>query len=160
MKKIIAAAALLAALADPVLAADFATLHLTMDVDAPIDKAWSRVGGYCQMDWLGRGCQFTSGAGEVGTIRHLTNKGATTGDEIMIARTAYSYGYMVIGSPVNAHGNLSAEAIDAAHTRLTYDVLYDQSSLATQQEKDATRDRRNTLFSGGLAKMKEMAEKP
>jgi hypothetical protein len=161
MRKIIAAAAMLTALAGPALAADFATLHLTIDVAAPIDKVWSRVGGYCQMDWLGRECRFTSGAGEVGTIRQLTNKEtATTGNEIMIAKTRYSYGYMVIGSPVNAHGNLSAEAIDATHTRLTYDVLYDQSSLATQQNKDATSDRRNKLFSGGLAKMKEIAEKP
>ncbi|MEJ0022876.1 MAG: SRPBCC family protein [Alphaproteobacteria bacterium] len=160
MKKIIAAAALLTALAGPALAADFVTLHLTIDVAAPIDKVWSRVGGYCQMDWLGRECQFASGAGEVGTIRRLGNKGATTGNEVMIARTHYSYGYMVIDSPVNAHGNLSAEAIDAAHTRLTYDVLYDQTSLATQQDKDATRERRNKLFSDGLAKMKEIAEKP
>jgi hypothetical protein len=155
-----AAAALPAALAGPALAADFATLHLTIDVAAPIDTVWSRVGGYCQMDWLGRECRFTSGAGEVGTIRQLTNKGVTTGNEIMIAKTLHSYGYMVIGSPVNAHGNLSAEAIDAAHTRLTYDVLYDQSSLPTQQDKDTTRDRRNTLFGGGLAKMKQIAEKP
>src|SRR6478609_3733766 len=160
MKKMIAAAALLAALAGPALAADFVTLHLTIDVAAPIDKVWSRVGGYCQMDWIGRGCRFTSGSGEVGTIRQLTSKGAITGDEIMIARTLHSYGYMVIASPINAHGNLSAEAIDAAHTRLTYDVLYDQSSLATQQDKDATHDRRNTLFGGGLARMKEIAEKP
>ena len=154
------AAALLAAVAGPAPAADFVTLHLTIDVAAPIDTVWSRVGGYCQMDWLGRECRFTSGAGDVGTIRHLTNKGVTTGDEIMIARTRHSYGYMVIGSPVNAHGNVSAEAIDSAHTRLTYDVLYDQSSLATQQDKDATRDRRDTLFRGGLARMKEIAEKP
>jgi opacity protein-like surface antigen len=160
MKTIIAAATLLTALTGPALAADFATLHLTTDVAAPIGKVWSRVGGYCQMDWLGRECQFTSGAGEVGTIRQLTNKGVATGNEIMIARTRYSYGYMVIDSPVNAHGNFSAEAIDATHTRLTYDVLYDQSSLATQQDKDATRDRRNKLFSGGLTKMKEIAEKP
>src|SRR5262245_42737677 len=79
MKKIIAAAALLTApmtvLASPALAADFVTLHLTIDVAAPIDKVWSRVGGYCQMDWLDRGCQFTAGAGEVGTIRQLSNKG-------------------------------------------------------------------------------------
>jgi len=159
MKRMIAAA-MLSALAGPALAADFVTLHLTIDVAAPIEKVWGRVGGYCQMEWLGRECRFASGSGEVGTIRRLSNKGATTGDEIMIAKTLHSYGYMVIGSPVNAHGNLSAEAIDAAHTRLTYDVLYDQSSLATPQDKDATRDRRNTLFGGGLAKMKEIAERP
>jgi len=160
MKKMIAAAALLAAPAGPAAAADFVTLHLTIDVAAPIDTVWGRVGGYCQMDWLGRECRFASGAGEVGTIRRLSNKGVVTGDEIMIARTLHSYGYMVIGSPVNAHGNLSAQAIDAGHTRLGYDVLYDQASLATQQDKDATRDRRTALFRGGLARMKEIAERP
>ncbi len=59
-------------------AADYQVLHLETVVDAPIDKTWSKVGQYCQIqDWIKRltPCVMT-GDGGVGSIRKLGPTGA------------------------------------------------------------------------------------
>lgn len=159
MKKFLMIAIFTAALASPALSADYATIHLQIDVAKPVDVVWNRIGNYCDIkDWLGMTCEITAGHGDVGSTRHLT--GGPTGplDEIMVSKTAHSYGYTQPATTILYHGELSAEAVDATHSRLFYTLLYDQEPLKTPEAQAANRKMRTERFQGALAKMKEIAE--
>jgi hypothetical protein len=157
MKKILLGMALLAGLPAPAMAADYAVIHMETMVDRSADQTWSRIGDYCAIkDWLGTTCVITAGTGDVGTVRHLN--GAT--DEILIAKTRYSYAYTQPASTILYHGNLAVEPVDATHSRIVYSLLYDQAPLATPEAEAANRAQRTTRFTAGLAKMKAMAEAP
>ena len=96
-------------------------------VERSADQTWSRIGDYCAIkDWLGTSCVITAGSGDVGTIRHLN--GAT--DELLVAKTKYSYAYTQPTSPILYHGNLAVEPVDATHSRIVYTLFYDQAPLA------------------------------
>src|SRR6185437_12092782 len=83
MKRLLTAAAVLGAgllAAAPAFAADYATIKLDTTVNAPIDKVWAKVGGYCAIqDWLKRlaPCAMT-GDGGLGSIRKLGAQGNIT----------------------------------------------------------------------------------
>jgi len=85
MKRILSGAALLAFIASPAFAADYATLVLTTTANVAPEKAWSRIGDYCAIkDWLGLACKITKGDGAVGTMRDLDNGRVV---EMMVAKT-------------------------------------------------------------------------
>jgi hypothetical protein len=141
-------------------AAEYAVIKLDTTVNAPIDKVWSKVGGYCQIqDWLKQLAPCVlSGDGGLGSVRKLGAQGIT---EVMVAQTRYSYTYAQPTEPglgILYHGTLSAEPIDKGHTKLMYSVVWDIAPDGTQDKKDADRKRRSDGFTTALANMKAIAE--
>jgi hypothetical protein len=65
---------------------------MTIDVSAPADMVWTRIGKYCDIgEWSnspnGNTCKITSGTdGELGAVR-------TVGNEVLVGKTKYSYTY-------------------------------------------------------------------
>ncbi|MBS0331945.1 MAG: hypothetical protein JSS35_04205, partial [Proteobacteria bacterium] len=79
MKLKLAAAAIagVTLIAGAACAEDFVTIPMETTVNAPADKAWPKISGYCLIgDWIkgpggkGVGCEITSGKdGQVGAVR-------------------------------------------------------------------------------------------
>ena len=135
---------------------DFTTIHMEKAVDRPATTVWAKVGGYCHIEaWFGTKCVLTTGTGEIGTNRRLNG----TTDELMVAKSPLSYAYSQPLSPVYYHGNLSVEAVDATHSKIVYDLLYDTSAM-TPEAKAADIARRKTRFEAGIEKMVELAHAP
>lgn len=163
MKLFLTTAAMAAGLlvATQAFAADYSVIKLETTVDAPVDKVWAKVGGYCAIqDWLKRlaPCVMT-GDGGVGSIRKLGPAGAIT--EVLVAATKWSYTYAQPTNPglgILYHGTLAAEPIDKGHTKLMYTLIYDQEPDGTQEAKDKDRAGRTGNFTTALASMKALAE--
>ena len=104
----------------PAAAADYVMIRNDIVVAAPVDRVWSRVGGYCAIAaWLKVTCEMVAGDGDVGSVRRLN--GTTL--EPMVARTPHSYTYWQSQGAMGAaqfHGTLLAEPIDGGRTRLSY----------------------------------------
>ena len=136
----------------------YASVHVTVDVNGPVDKVWARVGKYCDIgEWGGfAGCTIVSGTdGEVGVVRSV-------GSEIMVAKTQYSYTYT---QPVRTsgfynmyHGTLEARALSPTTTQLHYTLFFDNSNLADDAARDADINNRRTRATGWLQNMKILAE--
>ena len=155
MKKILIGLLALASL--PAQAADYVVIHMERNVDRPAALVWSRVGGYCRIEaWFGTKCVYSAGNGEIGTNRRLNG----TIDELMVGKTPLSYAYTQPASPIAYHGNLAVGVIDAGHSRIVYDLLYDAAPLATPQAKAEDIAKRKTRFEAGIDKMKQIAEAP
>jgi hypothetical protein len=137
---------------------DFTDIHMERVVDRPAKAVWAKVGGYCQIaDWFNTKCAYTTGNGEIGTNRALGPTGTT--NELMVAKTPLSYAYSQPLSPIYYHGNLSVEVVDATHSRIVYDLLYDTAGM-TPDAKAADIARRKTRFEQGIDKMVELAHAP
>ena len=93
-------------------------------------------------------------------MRHRALGAAGNTNELMVAKTPLSYGYSQPLSPIYYHGNLSVEVVDATHSRIVYDLLYDAAPLATPQAKAEDIAKRKTRFEAGIDKMKQIAEAP
>lgn len=151
----IVAAALGAAIASPALAADYAVVVQDITVDRPADAVWAKVGGFCAIgDWLKIKCVYTSGSGDVGTVRLLADRI----DEVMVARTARSYTYTQPTTTILYHGTLDVQPLDAAHSKIVYTLFWDQAPLPTPQARQADRDQRTQRFHAALETMKALAE--
>jgi Polyketide cyclase / dehydrase and lipid transport len=74
----------------------YASLPLSIVVDAPVQKVWARVGKYCDIgEWGFRSCDLISGKeGEIGAVR-------TIGHSVIVGQTRYSYTYT---QPLRATG--------------------------------------------------------
>ena len=157
MKSMIAAAALgaLALSAGVAQGAEFVTVPLETTVDAPADAAWKKLSDFCDIGaWMKISCVYTSGSGEVGSVRLL--RGTVT--ELMVAKTARSYTYSQPKSPIDYHGTVEIRPIDKARSRLLYTLVYDAEPLVTPEAKAADQARRAKQFSQVLAVMKGIAE--
>lgn len=66
----------------------YASLPMSIVVDAPIEKVWTRVGKTCDIgEWGFQSCELISGkAGELGAVR-------TIGHSVIVGQTRYSYTY-------------------------------------------------------------------
>jgi hypothetical protein len=164
MKKILAGAAIVAALAAPLPAlaadADYVTIVLDKTVNRTPDQVWAKVGGYCAIqDWFKLPCSIASGDGKsVGTVRNL-KRDANTVVEVMVAQTPHSYTYTQPATTILYHGTLAAEPLDGGkHTKLVYTLFYDAAPLMTAEAKAADRASRTKRFNEGLDAMKAMAE--
>ncbi len=91
------------------------------------------------------------------TNRALGPAGAI--NELMVAKTPLSYAYSQPLSPIYYHGNLSVEVVDATHSRIVYDLLYDASAM-TPEDKAADMAKRKTRFEAGIDKMVQLADAP
>lgn len=137
--------------------ADYAVLNLNVSVDAPVDVVWQKVGGYCDIQaWLKLPCSLTAGNGEVGSIRHLAiGKGV---DEIMVAKTAHSYTYTQPDTTILYHGTLEVVPDGQGHSKLLYNLIWNQGPDGTDDAKAKDRDRRSKTFTAALQSMKAIAE--
>lgn len=145
-----------AAAADP----EYTTIELEIDIDAPAEEVWAKVGGYCDIsEWLPVDCEITSGDGGMGTVRVLAGGRVI---EILVAMTELSYGYT---QPVQEgqfynlyHGFMEARPVTADTSKMIYTLVYDVSNLEDQAAVDADIARRRGMFEGALASMKTLAE--
>lgn len=129
---------------------------MQIDVNAPVDKVWARVGKYCDIgEWGIPGCKLLSGDGDFGTVRSIAN-------EILVAKTQYSYTYT---QPVREgvtynmyHGTLEARALTPTTTRVFYTLLFDNSMLADDAAREKDIANRRVRFTKMLQNLKTLAE--
>jgi len=138
-----------------VLAADYATITLNIGVDRPADAVWKRIGGFCDISaWLKLSCVYTSGSGDLGSVRRLADRI----DEVMVAKTSHSYTYTQPTSTILYHGTLAVEARGTDEAQIIYSLFYDEAPLATDAAKAADRTQRTKVFTAALESMKKLAE--
>jgi len=168
MRKILIASALLAlgavqAQAQTPQPADWTTITLSADLNKPADVAWQRIGGN---DWCAiakyldvKSCTVNSGKGELGSVRTIA---LATGSvvEIVVARTAHSYTYAQPYTPIFYHGTLAVEPVDRTHSRLVYNLIWNQTAVGDAAAQAAARDGRKTRFQAAVDKMAAAANAP
>jgi hypothetical protein len=136
-------------------APEYTTIVLNTTVDRPADVVWKKVGGYCDIAaWLKVTCVYTSGTGDVGTMRRLNDHT----DEVMVAKTLHSYTYTQPTTTILYHGTLDVQADGPKRSKIVYTLFYDVSPLTTPEARTADREQRSTRFTAALATMKELAE--
>lgn len=139
------------------MAADYTTIVLSVDVARPASEVWKKVGGFCQIrDWMKVKCAYTSGNGDLGTVRHLS--GGFSVDEIMVGKTPHSYTYTQPNSKILYHGTVDVEPAGPHASRIIYSLFYDQSDLTTDAAKAKAREQRTQVFTRALDSMKQLAE--
>jgi hypothetical protein len=151
-----ACAVLAAGLGSAASAAEFVTVPLETTINAPAAVAWKKISGYCDIGaWLKTTCVITSGKdGEMGAVRRIADRI----DELLVAKTAWSYSYSQPKSPIDYHGTVEIQPIDKKHSKLLYTLVYDAEPLATPEAKAADQARRAKQFTGIVATMKALAE--
>jgi len=138
-------------------AADYATIVLSVDVARPADAVWKKIGGFCDIGpILKMKCDYTSGNGDLGTVRHLAGRFSV--DEVMVAQTPHSYTYTQPNTKNLYHGTVGVESTGPDSSKITYSIFYDQSDLKTDEARARSRDRYTKAFTGALDTMKKMAE--
>jgi hypothetical protein len=136
-------------------AAEYVTLNLDISVDTPADVVWKKVGGYCDISaWLKLTCVMTSGSGELGSVRRLADRI----DEVMVAKTAYSYTYTQPASTILYHGTLEVVPDGKKKSKILYSLFWDQAALADAEAKTRDREQRKKTFTTALESMKKLAE--
>jgi hypothetical protein len=154
------AAAALAALtltAGAARAADFVTVPLEAVINAPADKAWPKINGFCQIGpWFKTTCTVAGVDGQMGSVRTIAGRV----EELLVAKTAWSYSYSQPKSPIDYHGTVEIQPIDKGHSRLLYTLVYDADALPKHEAADKAADkaRRTTQFTTLVATMKAAAE--
>jgi len=139
------------------LAADYTTIVQQIVVNRPVDVVWKKIGGYCDISvWLKVSCVYTSGSGDLATVRRLNDRI----DEVMVAKTAHSYTYTQPTTTILYHGTLDVQADGPKRSKIIYSLFYDQSPLATPEAQAADRDQRTKRFGEALNTMKSLAEAP
>lgn len=134
----------------------YVAIPMTIEVNAPVDAVWTRVGKYCDIgEWGFPNCTILAGDGSsLGTIRSI-------GNEVLVAKTKYSYTYT---QPVREgvkyimyHGTLEAVPLSDKTTRLNYTLVYDNSNIA-EDARQKEMDGRRTRFTKMLENMKVLSE--
>jgi hypothetical protein len=141
------------------LSAEISVIHREITVDQPAQVVWARVGDYCAIaEWLQVACSYTSGKGEVGTVRLLNNAIV----EVMVVQAPLSYTYhQTVGNMAayGYHGTLAVEATGTRQAKLTYTLVYDQESMVLER-RESERIRLQGRFQSALEAMKAIAERP
>lgn len=156
LQNIVLAAAAGALFAGAARAADYVTIPLEANVNAPAAVAWTKIGGFCDIGaWLKTSCVITAGkADEVGAVRRIADRV----DEVLVARTASSYTYAQPKSPIDYHGTVEVRADGPKTSKILYTLVYDAAALPAGQDKTADKDRRTKMFTGVVQTMKAAAE--
>jgi hypothetical protein len=144
------------ALAGAAHAADYVTIPLEAGVDVPAEVAWKKVGGYCDIGaWMKTSCVITSGkADEVGAVRRIADRV----DEVLVAKTAWSYTYAQPKSPIDYHGTVEIRPDGQGKSKLIYTLVYDTAGLPPGADKAKDVAGRTAMFTRVLATMKGIAE--
>jgi hypothetical protein len=136
-------------------AAEYTSIVQDIAVDRPADVVWKKIGGYCDIaTWLKVTCVYSSGSGELGTVRVINEHT----DEVMVAKTLHSYTYAQPASTILYHGTLDVQSEGPARSKIIYTLFYDQAPLNTPEAKAADHDRRATRFAEALVAVKALAE--
>jgi len=136
-------------------AAEYTTVNLTITVNRSVEDVWKKVGGFCDIkDWLKLTCVYTSGTGDLGTVRRLANRI----DEVMVGKTAHSYTYTQPTTTILYHGTLEVVKAGWHKSRINYSLVWDQSPLTSEEAKTKDRDQRTKNFTTALETMKKIAE--
>ena len=157
MKALIAAAAATLALsaAGAACAEDYVTIPLETTVNAPADKAWPKISGYCLIGtWFKTTCTVSGTDGQVGSVRTIAGRVR----EELVAKTAWSYTYHQPKSPIDYHGTVEIQPIDKKTSKLLYTLVYDADALPAGADKAKDKENRTKQFTGLLATMKAAAE--
>jgi len=159
MKLTLAIAALAGAtlMAGAACAEDFVTIPLETTVNAPADKAWPKISGYCLIGaWFKTTCTVSGPDGQVGSVRTIAGRVR----ELLVAKTAWSYTYSQPKSPIDYHGTVEIQPIDKKTSKLLYTLVYDADALPKHEAEDKAKDKDNRTkqFTGLLATMKAAAE--
>ena len=152
-----AVAALTVTAAGAAFAEDFVTIPLETTVNAPADKAWPKISGYCLIGtWFKTTCTVSGTDGQVGSVRTIAGRIK----ELLVAKTAWSYTYSQPKSPIDYHGTVEIQPIDKGHSKLLYTLVYDADALPKHEpaDKAADKDRRTKQFTALVATMKAAAE--
>ena len=135
----------------------YASLPMSIVVNAPIQKVWARVGKYCDIgEWGFRSCDLTSGKeGEIGAVR-------TIGHSVIVGQTQYGYTYT---QPLRAfglypmyHGTLEARPLGSGRTTLYYTLVWDSSTQPDDTSRRKQVGMYRLLFEKMLRNMKTLAE--
>jgi hypothetical protein len=155
-KILLAAAALTAAPLAAQAATDYVTVPLEVSVNAPADVAWKKIGGYCDIGaWLKTTCVITSGKdGEMGSVRRIADRV----DEVLVAKTAWSYSYAQPKSPIDYHGTVEIRPDGKKKSKLFYTLVYDAAALPAGRAKDVDVAARTKQFTAVINTMKGVAE--
>ncbi|HEX3571976.1 MAG TPA: SRPBCC family protein [Acidobacteriaceae bacterium] len=134
----------------------YVSIPMTIEVNAPVDKVWARIGKYCDIgEWGIPGCTILSGDGDLGTVRSI-------GNEVLVGKTKYSYTYtqpVRVGATYNMyHGTLEAVPLSANRTEINYTLFFDNSMLADDAAREKDLQNRRTRFTKMLDNMKLLAE--
>ena len=157
MKLQLCAAALAAtAVAGTARAADYVTIPLTADVNAPADVAWKKISGFCDIGgWMKTTCVITAGKDhEVGAVRRIADRV----DEVLVAQTAWSYTYAQPKSPIDYHGTVEIRPDGKAKSKLYYTLIYDAAALPAGADKAKDVAARTALFTRVITTVKGIAE--
>jgi len=161
---LIALAATSAQAADPAAGAaaapDYRTIKMEISINKPAAEVWAKVGHFCNISkWLSVDCKIVMGDGGIGTVRSLANGRVL---EIMVGKTALSYGYT---QPTKAgafynlyHGYVEAKPLTRNTSQIIYTLFYDTSDKPDEAAKQADMAQRRKRFEAALTKMKQLAE--
>ena len=129
-------------------------------VDAPVDKVWARVGGFCDItEWMNspewEDCKYLQGNGGPASVRSIVS-------EVLVGQTQYSYTYAQAprkDTPYPLpHGTLAAEVLSPTTTRLSYTMVRDDSMLADDSARQKDIAARHARLTEWLKNMKVVAE--
>jgi len=135
----------------------YASLPMSILVDAPVEKVWARVGKYCDIgEWAFQSCELLSGKeGELGAVR-------TIGHSVIVGQTRYSYTYTqplrMGGLYLIYHGTLEARPLGPGRTALYYTLVWDSSVYADDAARQRQVETYRALFEKMLHNMKKLAE--
>lgn len=138
----------------------YVTIPMTIEVNAPADKVWARVGKFCDIgEWTasaeGNTCKYLQGDGDVGTVRSVVN-------EVLVGKTKYSYTYAQAPRENTLynlyHGTLEVVPVTATTSRLNYVLFFDASTLGDEAAREKYMKDRETRFNQRLKNMKTLAE--
>jgi hypothetical protein len=153
---LIAAGSLLAWGSMSVAAAEYTSITLEKPVEGSADAVWAKVGPFCALkDWLKTTCEYTSGSGDIGTVRVVAGQFK----EVLVGKTEHSYTYAFSEpNPTMYHGTLSVVPVGRQKSKLVYLVFWDQEKFPTPEAKTKEKASNTQTFSRALDNMKEMAE--
>jgi hypothetical protein len=136
-------------------AEDFVTVPLETTINAPADKAWPKINGYCLIGaWFKTTCTVSGPDGQVGAVRTIAGRIR----ELMVAKTAWSYTYSQPKSPSDYHGTVEIQPIDKKTSKLLYTLVYDADTSPGAADKAKDKAQRTAQFTTLVATMKAAAE--
>jgi hypothetical protein len=135
----------------------FAIVAHSVDVNRPIDETWCKIGDFADAGrFLNVSSKLVSGNGQIGSVRIV-------GDsilEVMVGSSRYSYTYAQVHGPMAAlwyHGCLELSSLWPRSCRLTYTLIYDQTTLDGAR-RSSEFERITLRFQSAAQSMKVAAE--
>ncbi|MFC5865347.1 SRPBCC family protein [Acidicapsa dinghuensis] len=135
----------------------YASLPMSIEVNAPIEEVWARIGKYCDIgEWAFQSCDLLSGKeGEIEAVR-------TIGHSIIVGQTRYSYTYTqplrIGGLYPMYHGTLEARSLGPNRTTIYYTLVWDDSVQPDEAARQKQINTYHLLFEKMLRNMKKLAE--